>query len=330
MTNHHHNSNEAINTPLYKMIPTLPNPLNQQLQLQHLTVSTTDKHPHVVIVSLNRPRKRNAIHSLLWKEIGRLFSTLGRTGDDLRAVLLMGEGAAFCAGIDYTDSNFLPQSSSNNNNDTDNQQVIDVAHVGITFLPKLQHMQDCFTAVEQCPLPVVAAVHGQCIGAGVDLISCANIRCCTYATIFSVREVVLGLAADVGTLQRLPKISGNQSLVYDVCLTGRDFTAREAQQLGLVSHVAPSQEALYEYGLNLCASMAQYSPVAVQGTKAALLYARDHSVPDGLHQISQYNAMALQSRDVSTAWKMVANSKQKNGSTSTTISFPNIPAHSKL
>ena len=214
-----------------------------------------------------------------------------------------------------------------------------MAHDGLTFLPKLKQMQDCFTALETCPVPVVAAVSGHCIGAGVDLVCCADVRVCSPNAVFAVREVALGLAADVGTLQRLPKIVGHQSVVRELCLTGRNFSAPEAAAMGFVSHVVyddahknnnnRNNELLLSRALQLCQNMAQHSPVAVQGTKKALLYARDHSVDEGLDQIAAYNALALQGNDVKVAWTMTA----RGGGANATMNKPRfggIPAHSKL
>ena len=202
---------------LFGGISVCPHPLDKDYKslrvLQTTTVSQSDDDVspgyHVTIVALNRPNKRNAIHSAMWKELGRVFSRLGRLGDGCRAILLVGNGPAFCAGIDVTDPNFLPSS-----------EEADVARTGMSFVPKLREMQACFTAVEECPVPVVAAIHGVCIGAGVDLVCGADVRLCHADAVFGVREVALGLAADVGTLQRLPKIVGNQSVVRELCLTG--------------------------------------------------------------------------------------------------------------
>ena len=297
---------------------------------QFLQISVSLDCPHVTIVALHRPHKRNAMHTALWKEIGRLFSMLGRLGDGCRVVLLTATGSTFSAGIDVADASFLSplnqkEEPANNNNHKDST---DVAHLGLSFFPKLQDMQDCFTALERCPVPIVAAIHGNCIGAGVDLICCADIRMCSADAIFSVREVALGLAADVGTLQRLPKITGNQSLVREACFTGRNFTATEALQMGLVSRVVgvaggainptgndPQQKLLLlrklqQDALLLCTAIVQHSPVAVHGTKQAILYARDHSVSDGLAQIASYNMLALQSNDVATAFMRVLKSRR--------------------
>ncbi len=284
-------------------------PLNKRERYRNLSVTWIGEH--VVQVALNRPHKLNAVNRGMWKEIGEVFSSLGTTGDGCRCILLVGNGDSFSAGIDVTDTSLMPSNGGE-----------DAAHIGIAFTPLIRDMQACFTALEKCPVPVVAAIHGNCIGAGVDLICAADVRWCTDDTIFSVREVRLGLAADVGTLQRLPKIVGNQSWVRDVCLSGRNFDASEALQMGLVSRVVSGHAALLEHAITLCAEIASHSPVAVQGTKKGLIYARDHSVADGLEQISSYNALALQSQDLQNAWMARATKTKKK--------FSNLPRHSRL
>lgn len=289
----------------------IPHPSLNAL-FKHLEVLVAGERGNVTIVALNRPHKLNAIDGSLWKEIGKVFSILGRNGDDCRAVLLVGNGKSFCAGIDVSDPNFLPAPLSSD---------VDLVRSGLAWLPKLQLMQDCFTALETCPVPVVAAIHGVCLGAGIDLISCADVRLCTVDSIFGVREVALGLAADVGTLQRLPKIVGNSSTVRELCFTGRNFTGLEAEHLGLVSRAVPTEQ-LVDVALEVCRNIARHSPVAVQGTKTALLYARDHSVADGLAQVAFYNALALQGKDLPIAWK--ANAARGRAM------FSSMPPHSKL
>jgi Delta3,5-Delta2,4-dienoyl-CoA isomerase len=303
-----------------------PHPFHSQnfryIRLSVPTTNSCSDHDDVLVVSLNRPRKRNAINANMWKEIGQVFDAIATSSSETwahcRCVLLMGEGSAFSSGIDISDASFFPLQQSEGT-----KKKMDVAHVGLTFLPKLVAMQNAFTALERCPVPVVAAIHGKCLGAGIDLVSAADIRLCTVDTTFSVREVAIGLAADVGTLQRLPKITGNASMVRDVCLTARDFSALEAVQMGLVSRGDfRDQEQLVAHALQLCTTMAQHSPVAVRGTKQALLYARDHSVQDGLQQVAAYNALALQSRDLVQAFTAKAAGQEPR--------FANIPPHSRL
>ena len=267
-------------------LSTMASPLSSpdHHQYRFLSIHRLQDDPSVVVVALNRPNKRNALHAAMWKEIGHVFSTLGTTGDGSRCVLLVGHGKSFCAGIDVTDPAFFAPDHN------------DVARKGVAFRQQVLEMQDCFSALEKrCPLPVVAAVHGACVGAGIDLITCADLRYCAPDTVFSVREARLGLAADVGTLQRLPKVVGYGSLVRELCLTGRDFGPVEAAGMGLVS--AAGSDYL-EKAIETCKAIARNSPLAVEGTKASLNYSRDHTVQEGLHHIAMHNAVALQTSDM--------------------------------
>lgn len=161
----------------------------------------------------------------MWKEIGDAFRKIGTTGDGCRCVLLIGSGKGFCGGIDTTDEKFFSGIIDNNNttNDDGSSSSRDMARTSLAFRSQILEMQAAFSAVEECPVPVVAAIHGACVGAGIDLTCCADVRVCSPKAKFSIREVRLGLAADVGTLQRFPKIVGFGSRVRELCLTGGEF-----------------------------------------------------------------------------------------------------------
>jgi enoyl-CoA hydratase/carnithine racemase len=277
---------------------------------KHLFIGVLKECQHVVVVALNRPQKRNAINAKMWKEIGEAFTTLGTLGDGCRCILLMGSGKGFSGGIDISDPTFFQP------NDVD-----DIARRGIAFRPQIIEMQRCFTAIEDCPIPVIAAIHGPCIGAGVDLICCVDVRLCSSAALFSIREVRLGLAADVGTLQRLPKIVGHGSRVRELCLTGDDFGAQEALSMGLVSRVTISDDDLMMDVTSLCKKIASHSPVAVMGTKLSLNFSRDHTVSEGLHHVASHNTVALMTED------MVASFGVSRGEKPT---FGDLPIFSRL
>ena len=311
-----------------KVFTTRPHPLANDYEF--LSLEIPEGYPYVTIVRLNRPDKLNAIHAPLWREIGTVFGCLGRgePRDESRCLLLTGNGRGFCSGIDIQDLSLV-----GSNNEEEEGACDDPARTGIAMIRKIQQMQACFTQLETCPIPVVVAIHGICIGAGIDLACCADMRICAPNTLFSVREVRMGLAADVGTLQRLPKITGNTSWVSDVCLTGRNFSASEAMKMGFISHIVETRaaaidtlettrEALLIYAVQLCQSIAVNSPIAVLGTKKALLYARDHTVADSLEQVIAYNAMALQSDDLMTSIQATMKKEQPI--------FPRIPRHSRL
>ncbi|KFO71678.1 hypothetical protein N303_10009, partial [Cuculus canorus] len=205
-----------------------------------------------------------------------------------RAVVIAGAGSVFTAGIDLSDlgREFLAVEGE------------DTARRAWKLRQKIQEFQETFSVLEKCPKPVIAAVHGACIGAGVDLISACDIRYCSEDAWFQVKEVDIGLAADVGTLQRLPKILGSQSLVNELAFTARKLLAPEALTCGLVSRVFPDKETLLDGALDLASAIAARSPVAVQGTKVNLLFSRDHPVSDGLRFMATWNMAMLQTEDV--------------------------------
>lgn len=141
-------------------------------------------------------------------------------------------------------------------------------------------------------------IHGACIGAGVDLITACDIRLCTQDSYYSVKEVDIGLAADLGSLQRLTKSIGNQSLVRELCFTGRKLKADEAMRVGLVSRVFEDWSGMEVGALGMAGVIVEKSPVAIAGTKRALIHARDHSVSEGLEYIANWNSAMLQSEDI--------------------------------
>ncbi|CEM00955.1 unnamed protein product [Vitrella brassicaformis CCMP3155] len=181
------------------------------------------------------------------------------------------------------------------------QEGEDVARRAFKLKAFVEHLQECVSSIERCSKPVIAAVRGGCVGAGVDLICACDIRLCTHDAWFTVKEIDLGLAADLGTLQRLPRVCGNESWVRELAYTARRFDAREAYERGLVSAIEPTAEAMRDGALKLASVIASKSPVAVCGTKAALNYSRDHSVEDGLVMQRIWNMAALQSEDVGIA-----------------------------
>jgi len=175
--------------------------------------------------------------------------------------------------------------------------VTDVSRKAKIMDELIGHHQNSISAVERCLKPVIAATHSAVIGAGVDLVSTADIRYCTKDCWFSVKEVDIGMAADVGTLQRFPKAIGSQSLVRELCFTGRKFKSDEALHWGFVNRVFDTKEELVEAAIKLAEEIASKSPVAVQGTKKNLVYSLDHTNQEGLDQIREINRLNLQSED---------------------------------
>ncbi|XP_063168714.1 delta(3,5)-Delta(2,4)-dienoyl-CoA isomerase, mitochondrial isoform X2 [Candoia aspera] len=241
----------------------------------------------VLHVELNRPEKRNAMNVAFWREMVECFNKIAQDSE-CHVVVISGAGKMFTSGIDLMDmgSVFLMAEGD------------DMARKAWNIRKKIRDYQESFTVLEKCPKPIIAAIHGGCIGGGVDLISACDIRYCTQDAWFQVKEVDLGLAADVGTLQRLPRIIGNRSLVNELAFTARKLMAPEAESCGLVSRVFRDQESMLQSAFDLATEIASKSPIAVQGTKINLVYSRDHSVPEGLKYMATWNMSMLQTEDI--------------------------------
>lgn len=265
------------------------------------TLAVTSPKEHVYHVQLNRPEKLNTINKAMWREYGECFNQLA-DDSDCRAIVLSGSGRLFTAGIDLSD--FMELASIVMGDD-------DISRKARILEKLIKSYQDSLSAAENCPKPVIAAMHGACVGGGVDIMCSTDIRYCTTDAWFQVKEVDVGLAADVGTLQRLPKIMGSESLVRELCLSARKMFSDEAIKSGVVSRVFPDKESMLEGAVDMAALIASKSPVAVQGTKKALINARDHSVEEGLAYVRMYNMQALQSEDVRIS-AMAAMNKEKN------------------
>ncbi|CAB3359987.1 Hypothetical predicted protein [Cloeon dipterum] len=251
------------------------------------TLSVTIPKPFVYQVELNRPKRLNTMNRAMWFEIGKCFDDLA-TRDDCRSIILTGSGKLFSAGIDLQDMIELGGQLA---------EQEDIARKCKILEQMIKNYQDYISALERCPKPVIAAVHNACIGGAVDLIVAADIRMCSSDAWFQVKEAEIGMAADVGTLQRLPRVIGNQSLVNELCLTSRKMEPIEAKDCGLVSKVFDSRDSLVAGALELAENIASKSPVAVQLTKRTLVHARNNNTQDGLDFIRYWNMTMLQSED---------------------------------
>lgn len=218
----------------------------------------------------------------MWLELRDIFQTLSYSSA-VRAILLTGAGPkAFTAGLDVQDasqSGILAQISSSSS--TDGNAQFDGARAATQIRRSITDFQDCLSAVERCEKPVICVMHGYTLGLGIDLSTCADVRLCTRDTRFAVKEVDIGIAADGGTLSRLPKVVGNFGWIKEVCLSARMFGAEEALRVGFVNSVWGTKEEAVTEGLKMAGVIAGKSPVAVQGTKELLNWSRDHTVADG-------------------------------------------------
>ncbi|KAK5003859.1 hypothetical protein LTR28_009655 [Elasticomyces elasticus] len=161
--------------------------------------------------------------------------------------------------------------------------------------------QDCITAIEKCEKPVITVLHGISYGLALDISLASDIRLCTSGTRFSIKEVDIGLAADIGTLSRLPHSGLPLSWVKDVCLTAREFNGQEAIAVGLVSGCFENKEVAVEKAVGMARVIGRKSPVAVQGTKEVINHSRGRTVEEGLNYVAVWNAAMLQTKDVKDA-----------------------------
>ncbi|MBK8321857.1 MAG: crotonase/enoyl-CoA hydratase family protein [Betaproteobacteria bacterium] len=253
------------------------------------TTIALDREGPVAVLTLNRPDKANAMEEAMWHELREAMRHADET-PEIRVVVLKGAGRHFTAGIDLA----MLEGLAARLRDED----------GARSREKLRRLildlQDTLTAFERCRKPVIAAVHGVCYGGGMDLITACDIRYCSADAKFSVKEIDVGMTADVGTLQRLPRLVG-EGMARELAYTGRVVDGAEAQAIGLVNRCFATPEALGEGVMAIAASIAAKSPLAIRGCKEMITYARDHSVADGLNYVATWNAAMLLSGDLQEA-----------------------------
>ena len=241
---------------------------------------------HVATIALNRPDKANAMNEPMWYEIEQAMRWLDET-PEARVGILAGRGKYFTSGIDLA---LLMGIGQKIEDDCDGRRREKLRRL-------ILRLQDTLTSIERCRKPVLAAIHGACIGGGIDLVTACDMRYCSAEAWFSVREIDVGMTADVGTLQRLPKLIGD-GMARELAYTGRKVDGAEAREMRLVNRCFESAEALQAGVAEIARTIAAKSPLAIRGCKEMITYARDHSVADGLNYIATWNAAMLMSKDL--------------------------------
>lgn len=244
-----------------------------------------EKEGYVTWLILNRPEKRNSMTWEFFAELAGHFRAFD-ADPEVRAVVIRAEGKMFTAGLDLVAAGSLIGDGS--------------AAYREGLRKKILEIQGTISAIENCRKPVIAAVHGWCIGGGVDLLCACDIRLAAKDAVFSIRETRIGIVADLGTLQRLPTLIGH-GWSRELALTGRDFTAEEALKMGFITRLCEDRETLLGEAKALAAEIAGLPPLAVQGTKEVLLNGRDRGVQPGLEYIAQKNAALIPNEDMMEA-----------------------------
>lgn len=252
---------------------------------------------HVATVWLDREEKMNAFAPDFWDDLPAIMEGLGQD-PTVRVIVIAARGKAFTAGIDL--KAFGPSMMAGGGlGDSADQPMSEVAKRRDLY-QSVKKLQQTFTSVAECPKPVIAAIHGYCIGAGVDLITACDIRFASRDAVFSVRETQIAMVADVGTMQRLPKII-DPGRVAELVFTGKDFGATEAFEMGLISRIASDADDVQKQAHEVAQAIAANSPLAVQGSKAVLKAGEGRSINDALDYVALWNSSFIASNDFTEA-----------------------------
>ena len=235
---------------------------------------------HIATLTFGAPERANALDEAAWAAMREAFNTAD-ANPDVHVIILTGEGKHFCAGMDLTVLGSLQQRMAGTREESRNQ-----------LIAFIEDIQDCISVIERCSKPVLAAIHGGCIGGGVDIITACDIRYCTEDAYFTVKEVDFGIVADIGTLQRLPHIL-HPGMAAELAFTGRKMFGPEAMTNGLVNRTYSNREALISGVTEIATAIAAKPPQVIAGIKHNLLYKREHGTEDSLRYIARFSADLL-------------------------------------
>ncbi|MGB1342161.1 MAG: crotonase/enoyl-CoA hydratase family protein [Pseudomonadales bacterium] len=258
---------------------------------------------NIAHIKLNRPEKRNSMSPEFWQELPEIVRDIDQNAR-ARVIVISSTGPHFSSGLDV--SSFTSVNQTTEDTDKKTRQL----QSGTAFYQNVLFMQESFNAIEECRLPVLAAIQGGCIGGGVDLVTACDIRYATDDAFLTIFETNIGMTADVGTFPRLVKLIP-EGHVREMAYTGRRVTALEAKAMGLINEVYDDQAQMIEAVLSIAADIASKAPMAVYGCKKMITYARDHSTADGLDYIAIWNASHFKIEEIQEA--MIANKEQRPG-----------------
>ncbi len=241
-------------------------------------VSISDKIAHIV---LSRPEKRNAMSADFWRELPEIIRDID-DNSKARVIVISSTGPVFSAGIDIG----MFSTEIAGGGDKNNPQY------GAEFYDNVRRLQDSFTALETCRIPVLAAIQGGCIGGGVDLITACDMRYGTKDSYITIYEINVGMTADVGTFPRILNHMP-EGIIRELAYTGRKMDADECKARGLYNEVYADQDAMLSAVMDIAKDIAAKPPLAVYGCKRAITYSRDHSTSDALDNIAMWNMSML-------------------------------------
>ena len=265
--------------------------MSELANYESFSIEVKDQIAHV---QFSRPEALNTMNKAFWLELPRCVQDI-EANTDARVIVISSTGKHFSAGMDlgvFSDPKSVPMSG-------------DPGRMAENLRRVVLQLQDTLTSLERVRLSVLAAVHGGCIGGALDLVCAADSRYCTADAYFTIKETELGMTADVGTLQRLPKLMP-EGVVRELAYTGRKFGAEEAHRLGFVNTVYESQEAMLEGVMAIAAQIAANSPLAVTGCKEMINFSRDHSVEDSLKYMATWQSGMFRPTDMMKSFQAKA------------------------
>jgi enoyl-CoA hydratase len=263
------------------------------------TLVTYHRDGHIGFITMSRPEKRNALNHAVWSALNDAIA-LAEQDEDARVIILQGKGKSFCAGLDLSPENdMLPLISSPPS-----------AVQKTAFYKLVRDAQAIHTRLERLHQPTIALIHGHCLGAGLELVVCCDIRLCAQETVFALPEAVLGLITDVGGLQRLPKIVG-PGHAREIAYRGHRFDAEHAHAIKLVNYVYSDKETLDSKGLEMADEIAGNVPLAIKGTKDVFLFSEQCSLEESLDYNAARSSMVVPSEDLFEA--MSAHAQKRKG-----------------
>ena len=255
-------------------------------------VLTLEVEGHVATLWLDRAEARNAMGRVLWRDLPLAAAAVAADGN-IRVLVIGARGPHFSVGLDLKEMGSGLVGSG--------QPAASRAASNAATYEAVRTMQDSLSALADLRVPVIAAIHGYCIGGGVDLASACDIRLAAKDATFSIREAKVAIVADLGTLQRLPRIVGAGHLA-ELAFTGKDIDASRAAEIGLVNWVeGESADGVLQAALRLANEIAANSPLAVEGTKKVLAVNDAQTIAQGLEFVARWNTMYLQSNDLKEA-----------------------------
>lgn len=261
----------------------------------------------VAHLQMTRPEKANSMVPSFWRDLPEIVAELSANGA-VRALVLSGQGRHFCSGMDLevfaagsAPSATDPASADDSDSAGDSKPSAHRSRANEAFRSTVLHLQDSFSCLEGARMPVIAAIQGACVGGAIDMVSACDMRYTTENAYFAIAEIDIGMTADVGTLQRMPKLVAD-GVVRELAFTGRRWRSDEAKEHGFVNQVYPDQETMLEGVLEIAAQIAAKSPMAIWGTKRNLNFSRDHSVADSLEFVANWNAAMFDRSDMGEAF----------------------------